>query len=87
MPDDLASSLANWTPEQIETGRRWVAAWKMAGPELERIRRQELRTMDVAAAISALCFEADYYVGPRAPKPTSGLVEQQYWFMKAARRG
>ena len=85
MPDG-ASHLANWTPQQIADGRRWAEAWKLAGPELEQIRRKELRALDVLAAIKALCFAADYRVPPRAPKPTSGLVDQQYWFMKAAGR-
>jgi hypothetical protein len=84
--DSESSALAAWTPEQIAQGRRWVQAWKEAGPELERIRREELRQLDGQAAIAALCGPADYTVPPRAPKPTSGLIEQQRWFMKAAGR-
>ena len=80
------SKLADWTPEQIALGRKWVQTWKDAGPELERLRREELRRIDPTRAIGLLCGPADYTVPPRAPKPTSGLVEQQYWFMKAARR-
>ena len=80
------SKLADWSPEQIAAGKRWVEAWKEAGPELERLRREELRRLDTARAIALLCGPADYTVPPRAPKPTSGLVEQQQWFMKAARR-
>ena len=80
------SILADWTPEQIALGKRWVQTWNEAGPELERIRREELRRLDPARAISLLCGPADYSVPPRAPKPTSGLVEQQQWFMKAAGR-
>ncbi|MBI3296640.1 MAG: hypothetical protein HYZ75_00645 [Elusimicrobia bacterium] len=37
-------------------------------------------------AVALLYGHADYTVPPRAPKPTSGLVDQQRWFMKAARR-
>jgi hypothetical protein len=51
---------------------------------LDRIRREELRKIDVKKAIAALCAEYDYTVAPRAPKPTSGLVEQQRWFAKLA---
>ena len=80
------SSLADWTPEQIAQGKRWVQAWKVAGEDLEQLRRQELRGMDVNHSIALLCGPADYRIPPRAPKPTSGLVEQQHWFMKAARR-
>jgi len=80
------SKLADWTPEQIALGKRWVQTWNEAGPELERIRREELRRLDPALAIALLCGPADYNVPPRVPKPTSGLVEQQQWFLKAARR-
>jgi hypothetical protein len=79
------SALASWTPEEIAQGRRWVRAWKTAGPELERIRREELRRLDACAAhaaIALLCGPADYRQPPRAPKPTSGLVEQQRYFRK-----
>ncbi len=76
------SALASWSPEQIAIGRRWVQAWKNAGRELERIRREELRQLDAYAAIALLCGPADYREAPRAPKPTSGLIEQQRIFRK-----
>jgi hypothetical protein len=78
--------LKNWTPEEVELGRRWVQAWQMAGQDMERLRRAELRSMDGLRAIELLCGPADYHAAPRAARPSSGLVEQQYWFMKAARR-
>lgn len=80
-------ALADWTPEQIAQAKRWVETWKVAGKELERIRREELRQLDLRRTLELLCRPADYRVAPRAPKPTLGLVEQQYWFMKAAGRG
>lgn len=79
------SALASWSPEQIERGRQWVAAWKRAAPELERMRRDELRGLDTYQAISWLCGPADYTVAPRAPKSTSGLIEQQRLFQKLRR--
>jgi hypothetical protein len=79
------SALSGWTAEQIAAGRRWVKAWKDAGPELERVRREELRQLDAYRTIAMLCGSADYTVSPRAPKPTSGLVEQQRLFRKLAR--
>jgi hypothetical protein len=82
---DRPSALARWTPDQIEKGRRWVQAWRDAGPELERVRREELRRLDTFHTIALLCGSADYRVPPRAPKPTSGLVEQQAWFRRMAR--
>ena len=80
-----SGSLAGWSPAQIATGRRWVQAWKEAGPRLERVRRDELRRLDPQRAIALLCGEADYTSPPRAPRPTSGLVEQQRWFLRARR--
>ena len=80
------SGLESWTPEQVGLGRRWVQAWREAGEAMERLRREELRRLDGYRAIALLCGPADYRVAPRAPRPTSGLVEQQYWFMKAAGR-
>jgi hypothetical protein len=77
-----SSALASWSPEQIAAGKRWVQAWKTAGPALERIRRQELRQLDTYAAIALLCGPADYREAPRAPKLTSGLIEQQRIFRR-----
>jgi hypothetical protein len=78
--------LADWTPEQIANGRRAVEAWKRASEAMELLRRQELRQLDAQKAIALLCGPADYTVPPRAPKPISGLIEQQRWFMKARQR-
>ena len=80
------SSLADWTPEQIAQGKRWVRAWEEAGPVMEQLRRNELRRLDACRGIALLCGPADYTRPPRAPKPPSGMVEQQRWFMKAAGR-
>lgn len=82
---DEPSSLTNWTQEEIALGKRWVETWRLAGEDLERIRRKELRELDTYRAIELLCGPADYTRPPRAPKPTSGLVEQQRLFMKARR--
>ena len=79
------SVLTSWSREERERGREWVAAWKRAGPALEAIRRRELRQLDSFASISLLCGPADYTVAPRAPKPTSGLIEQQRLFRRAHR--
>ena len=77
---------AGWSPAQVAAARRWVRTWKEAGPRLERVRRDELRRLHPQRAIALLCGEADYRSPPRAPRPTSGLVEQQRWFQLAIRR-
>lgn len=61
----------------------WMRAWRSAGSALEQVRRQELRTLDGRKAIALLTGPADYHTEPRKPRPSSGLVEQQRWFMKA----
>jgi hypothetical protein len=66
-------------------GRRWVKTWQAAGPRLEEIRRRELRELDAYAAIALLCGSADYRMPPHAPKPSSGLVEQQRLFQRMPR--
>ena len=87
MPDhESPLPLAAWTPEQIARGKLWVRTWQEAGPALERVRCEELRRLDPQQAIALLCGPADYRSPPRLPRPTSGLVEQQRWFMKAAGR-
>jgi len=54
--------------------------------ELERIKRKEIRELDTYKTIALLCGTADYTKPPYAPKPWSGLIEQQRLFMKAAGR-
>jgi hypothetical protein len=80
------SALADWTPEEIELGKKWVETWKRAAVELERIKRKEIRELDTYKTISLLCGDADYTKPPYAPKPWSGLIEMQDLFKKAARR-
>jgi hypothetical protein len=76
------SALETWSPEEVAAGRRWVQTWREAAPRLEAIRRRELRQLDAFNAISQLCGPADYREAPRAPRPTSGLIEQQRLFAK-----
>lgn len=79
---DEGSPLDSWSPEQVALGRRWVKTWSDAAPRLEAIRHRELRELDAFTAISWLCGPADYRSGSRAPKPTSGLIEQQRLFAR-----
>jgi hypothetical protein len=80
------NSPADWSPQERARAKLWVETWKAAEKELEQIRRRELRELDNYRAIELLCGDADYTKPPYAPLPTSGLVEQQRWFMKAIRR-
>jgi hypothetical protein len=82
----MTKPLSEWSAEQIANGRAWISAWSRASVAMERVRRQELRDLDGQRAVSLLCGPADYRVSPRLARPSSGLVEQQRWFRKAACR-
>lgn len=72
---------SNTPPITPEEARAWAAIWRRAAPALERVRRDELRSVstDVALANLAPLF-ADALKLP--PRTTSGLIEQQRLFAK-----
>jgi hypothetical protein len=69
----------------VNKAAEWMRAWRSAGKALERVRREELRSLDGAKALALLTGPADYRQEPRKARESSGLVEQQRWFMKARR--
>lgn len=69
-----------------EQYRRFVENWRRAGPELERIRRDELRAKDTRKDVAGMDALADVGLRFGKPRETSGLVEMQRWFMEFARR-
>lgn len=71
--------------EAVALARKWLAAWKLAAPELERQRRREVRATDTVQAMQLLddAFESGVWLSP--PRPTSGLVEQQAVFARSRR--
>lgn len=81
-----SSALVDWTPEHIALCKEWVETWRLAGQDLERIRRKKIRGLDTYQAILRLYESADYTQPPYAPILWSGLIEQQDWFKKAAGR-
>ncbi|MGV2336666.1 MAG UNVERIFIED_CONTAM: hypothetical protein LVR18_22030 [Planctomycetaceae bacterium] len=62
-----------------ETERLWLAAWRRAGPELERIRREELRNLPETPQIEASENPA---TSDAREKASSGLVAWQQWMMR-----
>lgn len=70
--------------EQVQA-RKWVDAWRRAGPELERMRREDIRRADTACSIPAFDGLFELAVRECPPKPTSGLVEQQNCFRRVRR--
>jgi len=67
---------------EIPSLRKWVEIWKKSAPELHRIRINELMSSRVPSTVELLedAFQSALRFNP--PKPSSGLVEQQRWFMK-----
>ena len=61
--------------------RAFVERWRVAGPRIEELRREELRNIEVAQVIESLngAFEATLS-GP--VRTSSGLVEQQAIFSR-----
>ncbi len=60
----------------------YIAAWKRAGPELEKQRRADIRAANTAQAMRIFTGSAHWYAKNRPELKTSGLIEQQRLFMK-----
>ena len=65
--------------------RRWVQTWKEAGPELEAIRRREIREPDNLQALASMESAFNHAARTMPPRPSSGMVEMQEWFAKLRR--
>ncbi|HBJ83222.1 MAG TPA: hypothetical protein DDZ88_04980 [Verrucomicrobiales bacterium] len=72
------------TDEERTLAKRWVDTWKAAGPLLEKVREEDIRASDTMRDFQIYAGLAEMEVKKRPPPPTSGLVEQQRWFMKLA---
>lgn len=73
------------TAEEKARAQKCVDAWRRAGPELERMRRKDIRQADTARSIPAFDGLFEGAIRDFPAKPTSGLVEQQRWFGRAKR--
>ena len=62
--------------------RRWVQTWKEASPELEAIRRREIREADNLKVLALLEGAFNHATRTLPPRTSSGLVEMQDWFAK-----
>jgi hypothetical protein len=68
--------------DEREMMRRWVETWKRAGPELEAIRREEIRNLDPLKVLPLLEDAFNHALRQLPPRPSSGMVEMQAWFAK-----
>ncbi len=64
------------------TLKEWARKWKELGPELEEIRKQDIRNSNTAQAILSYNMMFAHAIATTPPKPTSGLIEQQAIFQK-----
>lgn len=70
--------------EEHEAMRRWVETWKRAGPELERIKMEELQAITEEESAEMFCgldIPPEFDWMPPEDFTSSGLVEQQRLFM------
>ncbi len=65
-----------------EAMRRWVETWQQAGPELEAIRRKEIREADNLKVLAILEGAFNHALRTLPPRQTSGLVELHRWLAK-----
>ncbi|MCB0317132.1 MAG: hypothetical protein KDD56_00140 [Bdellovibrionales bacterium] len=65
--------------------KKWIKAWKSAGPALDEIRKKELKSTVTGQAIEALSDAYEWSLRSYKEKATSGLVEQQKIFSKVAK--
>lgn len=70
------------TGEEKEKMRAWVNGWKEAGEAMEKLRREEIRSLNIAETILSLNDASESALILYPPKPTSGLIEMQRVFMK-----
>ena len=77
--------VAEMTAEERARAKKCVDAWRRAGPELERMRRAEIRRTDTTRSIPAFDGLFEGAIRDFPAKPTSGLVEQQRCFHRLKR--
>jgi hypothetical protein len=67
--------------KQKDDLRNWVEGWKRAGAELEKIRIKEMRESNTYESMQALSDAFDSAIAHFKIPSTSGLIEQQRYFM------
>lgn len=70
------------TATEKEALRAYVARWERAAPLLQQVRDADIRAADTAQSMRIFSGSATWAVTHRPAAATSGLVEQQRWFMK-----
>jgi hypothetical protein len=68
--------------DKEEELKAWVQTWQQAGKALKEIKWRELRHYDYEKHLSLVDSMLQWAYEHREERLTSGLVEQQRWFMK-----
>jgi hypothetical protein len=71
--------------DEREITLRWVETWKQAGPELEAIRRREIRDADNLRVLAILERAFNQALHDNPPRQSSGMVEMQQYLAKLGR--
>lgn len=74
--------VAEMTVEERALAQRWVDTWKRAGPVLEAVRADEIRSADTVASMEVLDGMFTHAVQTLPPRESSGLIEQQRIFRR-----
>ena len=67
--------------------KEYADRWKRVGPLLEEQREEDVRGSNTIGAFAFFAGMPLHNLKIFPPKPTSGLVEQQLWFLKLAGKG
>ncbi len=78
-------TVAKMTAEELVLARRWVEAWRQAGPVLEEVRAEEIRGTDTIKAMEMLDGMFAHAAQTSPLRESSGLIEQQGIFARAHR--
>ena len=65
-----------------ERTTQWVHTWQQAGKALKNIKIQELRAYDYTKNLPIIDDMLQWAYEHRTTRLTSGLIEQQRWFLK-----
>lgn len=72
-------------PETGSLIERWVATWREAAPALDAQKRAELAALETPRALQELSAAFAHAVASAPHPSTSGLVEQQRYFLMLRR--
>jgi len=59
---------------------KWIRCWREAGPELERLRRKDIKQANTQKAVEAFAGMVKFTLQTLPARHNSGLVEQQHYF-------